>query len=108
MKSCSASRHTAHARPATAPLSRSRSVRVCANTEGVQDLLARDRKRKQVELAPELQDPVPQLPGREDADAAEDDAAAGSGKGRRAGRFKSRSQRRRDMAANEAAAGSSG
>jgi hypothetical protein len=83
-------------------------VRVCANTEGVQDLLARDRKRKQVELAPELQDPVPQLPGREDADAAEDDAAAGSGKGRRAGRFKSRSQRRRDMAANEAAAGSSG
>lgn len=87
--------------PGTAPRSRARAVVVRANQEGVKDLLARDRRRNQVELVPELQPAKP-----EPAPAAEQQQE-GRGRGR-GGRFKSRSQRQRDMAANEGAASSSG
>ncbi|KAI8474785.1 MAG: hypothetical protein J3K34DRAFT_109787 [Monoraphidium minutum] len=76
-------------------------VRASADTEGVQDLLARDRRRKQIELAPELQLPPPQPQQQAEEPGAEEG-------GRRGGRFKSRAQRRREMAASEGAAGDKG
>jgi hypothetical protein len=80
---------------------RARSVRVAASAEGVQDLLARDRKR--VELAPELQ-PAPPPPPPE---AEQEEGGQQQGRGR-GGRLKSRTQRRRDMAVSEGAPGAKG
>jgi hypothetical protein len=97
-----------------------RALRVCAS-EGVQDLLARDRKRKQ-DQAPEVNEfdmpgevaaPAP-APAAGDtggavAAAAADAERGGSGRaGGRAGRLKSRQQRRKDMAVNDASAAGQG
>lgn len=87
---------------------RRRAVLVHAS-EGVQDLLARDRKRK-TDLAPELLDEPTMAPEAVAPEAVEAAAAAApeSSSKRGGGRFKSRQQRRRDMAATETVGGRQG
>jgi hypothetical protein len=80
-------------------------------SEGVQDLLARDRKRKagdqtaaEFDLPPqpaEVEAPAP-------AAAEAEPAAEPRGGGKRDGRLKSRQQRRRDMEAKGESAGRDG
>lgn len=78
---------------------RSHSVVVLAS-EGVQDLLARDRKRK-VDLVPELE----ATPQPIETVAEEVVEPESTGKSSKSSRFKSRQQRRRDMLASDAAGG---
>lgn len=92
--------------PTFAPqrLGRRRTACVSASTEGVQDLLARDRRRN-AELAPELQTEPAPAPRPEEAQEEGEQEVGAPGKGRRSGRFKTRAQRRRDLEANQAAGG---
>ena len=106
---------------AAAPAAKRRTaaVAVRASTEGVQDLLSRDRKRKDAVLegsvATEFDEPAPAPAAAvaaepAEAAAAEEEAPAskGGGRGGRGGRLKSRQQRRRDMAATEDSASGRG
>jgi hypothetical protein len=95
------------AAPAAAPcLRRTAMLRVCAS-EGVQDLLARDRKRNadipqenEFDLPPEV--PAEPVAAVAPTEAAADAEATSSGRrGGRSGRLKSRQQRLKDMAASQ-------
>jgi hypothetical protein len=102
--------------PSRPNLSRRAAVRVQAMSEGVQDLLARDRRRK-ADLAaaefdlpeePQQEQQAAPAPAEAGAEASAEEEGSGGRRGGRAGRLKSRQQRRKDMVLNEESAGGSG